>query len=384
MNNEYQQTKTMVVLFCFLGVARIIYFLLSKPGASLAVSEVALAQVDPEDTTQEQVRGIVHRWTELSHEIAHNMSNPQLPSPNEPFVFFHVRKGGGSSIRTLLYTSSQKYNLDYWIPCSNGHKTPCVPFTLPWYDQKKPRKAVYASHLNWSMMSQFMRETIHDNRVRKNKLIPTTKRTFKIEDHEKERTDLYQSLQVDDGLRAFGSCLTNIRPTVSRVKSCWNFRFVQSKDKRWEIPDASNATIEEWKILLPDAVDHFGNGCNNEMYRIFGSTQHEKFVNQLSIETYGLTHYLDELETVLDRMAKCVMIRIDRCADSITILRHYLPWINAEDLCGRHEKKSPLPTNITNEVSEFILAQNAFDELVFTFGAELFDAQLKVAQKEGL
>lgn len=375
--------RLLVLLLCLLVMMRMNYLLVwsSFKRPRQEHSMTSKFQGDSEQSTQEQAREIVDRWNERSKEIARTISNKmtkklqQLPSPDEPFVFFHMRKGGGSSVKTLIFRSVEKYKLDHWITCKG--KNPCIPFSMPWYDQRNPRKAVYVGHLNWSHMAQLMRETI--------KRQPTiiTNRTFVIDD-QRERTDFYNSIEVDnDRLRTFGTCLTNLRPTVSRVVSCWNYRFVTLKLSRMmEIPGASNATIEEWKILLQEAVDFYGNGCNNEMYRIFGSTQHEKYVNQLSIETYGPTHYLDELETVLGRMANCVMIRIDRCKDSITILQHYLPWIDVGNLCGTHNNEGSLSKVITDEARNVILAQNSFDELVFNFGEELFEAQLKVAKNE--
>jgi len=391
--NHYTNTtaripKRFFVLLCFVGVATMSYLSISKSqlGSYLVDREI------PNDPSQlgsylvdreiphDPWRPVLDRWTTNAYELASELSKSpwraSLPSPERPFVFFHIRKGGGSSLRTILFRSSKMHGLDHWIPCMNG--TRCVPFSLPLYNEKQLRKAVYVGHLNWSHMAQLMRETTRNVRDRDQ---PTTNRTFKInDDHETERTNVYLSLRDDDRQHSFGSCLANIRPTVSRVVSCWNFRFVQAKRGSWNLPVASSMTVEEWETLLSDAVDSFGNGCNNEMYRIFGSTQHEPFVNKLSVETYGATHYLDELETVLGRMAKCVMIRVDRCADSITILKHFLPWIDAGDLCQKREKISTLPTNITNEAEEAILAQNTFDDLVVQFGAELFEAQLKVAR----
>ena len=216
-------------------------------------------------------RPVLDRWTTNAYELASELSKSpwraSLPSPERPFVFFHIRKGGGSSIRTILFRSSKMHGLDHWIPCMNG--TRCVPFSLPLYNEKQLRKAVYAGHLNWSHMAQLMRETTRNVRDRDQ---PTTNRTFEInDDHETERTDVYLSLRDDDRQHSFGSCLANIRSTVSRVVSCWNFRFVQAKRGSWNLPVASSMTVEEWETLLSDAVDSFGNGCNNEMYTTWTS-----------------------------------------------------------------------------------------------------------------
>ena len=156
---------------------------------------------------------------------------------------------------------------------------------------------------------------------------PPKNQTFETNDdnHGYERTDVYQSLRDNDCQYSLGSFLTNICQTLSHVESCCNLQFIKAKIKSWNLPVASNMTVEEWKTLLPDTINQFGNGCKNKMYWIFGSTQHETFVNRLSVKNYGATHYLDELETVLGWMAKCAMIQVDRCADSNTVLQHYFP-----------------------------------------------------------
>ena len=52
------------------------------------------------------------------------------------------------------------------------------------------------------------------------------------------------------------------------------------------------------------------------------------------------------------------------------------------DLYQTREQQTTLPTDITDEAKEAILAQNIFDDMVFKFGPELFEAQMEVA-KEG-
>ena len=366
-NTTAKIPKRQLLLLCFVGVATMSY--IYQPGSYLADQKIP----------HEPSRTILNRWTKNAYKLASELSElpsrASLPSPDHPFIFFHIRKAGGSSMRTILFKSSLMHGLDHWIPCKG--EILCTPSGSPPYDQMHLRKAVYAGHINWSHMAQLMREMNWKDYWQ------TTNQTFETngDDHGKERTDVYQSLRDNDRQHSFGSCLTNIRPTLSRVESCWNFRFVKEKIKSWNLPVASNMTVEEWKTLLPDTIDQYGNGCNNEMYRIFGSTQHETFVNRLSVKTYGATHYLDELETVLGRMAKCVMIRVDRCADSNTVLQHFFPWIDVGDLCQIREKQTNLTTAITDEAKEAILAQNTFDDMVFKFGAELFEAQLEVAKK---
>jgi hypothetical protein len=278
--------------------------------------------------------------------IANASNSPFLPSREKPFVFFHIRKAAGSSLRTFIYESSKSHGLDAWVPCLGKWK--CVPFSLP--PPSEPQ-AVYAAHVNYAQMAQLLRETGPN-------LIGTTTQTFR------DRNVTYHSLD-DDRKEPFGSCLINIRPTVNRVESCWNYRFINKgapKDKGW-----SNVMAEEWNTLLPEAVDIHGNGCNNEYARILGNTPDESLVNRISPETYGHVHYVNELETIFFRMSSCVVVRIDLCEESNKILKHFFPWMEAEaDVCNIHRNSNHeiKREELTDEAKEVILSQNHFDELI--------------------
>jgi len=329
-------------------------------------------------TASEMVSPILEKWMAQASQLALTLSTwhtlHPVPSVKKPFVFFHLRKAGGSSIRHILYQSATHQNstpLSNWIPCSNPND-PCMTFSLP-PTIKREKKAIYASHVNYAHMTQLLREL-------RTGAVPTSTLTV----HDKNYT--FHSMTDEDTLRekSFGTCLTNIRPTVGRVRSCWDYRFVEKGAKSWTLPTAANMSAAEWKVLLPMAIDKYGTGCNNEMARAFGSTPYEHAVNHFSVETEGTKHFLTELEHVLSRMAGCVMVRMDRCEDSSTILQHYLPWVQG-DICskGGHVKiglsKVKNGSDLTTEAQEEILSQNKFDDFVFEFAAKLFEEQLRVA-----
>ena len=64
------------------------------------------------------------------------------------FVFFHLRKGGGSTIRNAIHTSlnesmdttGQHQHISQWIPCFDP--SPCVPYSIP-----PTNKAVYTHRI---------------------------------------------------------------------------------------------------------------------------------------------------------------------------------------------------------------------------------------------
>lgn len=314
---------------------------------------------------------------ELARTTARHTLEERLPSEAHPFVFFHMRKGGGSAIRNYVYDAAKKNRWNAWIPCS---ARPCVPFSRPPAD-KDQKFALYASHINYvqtrqlhleldtpamnreerrSWESEWPVETIH------------TGRRYPIRYFTAENEEAHLSRN--------GTCLTNIRPTVSRVVSCWNYRMIKTRRSSWKLPPAEQMTADEWDRLLPVALDTYGNGCNNEVARIFGSTDYEPDINTLTIDN---ERFRNELERAISRIAGCVIIRVDRCEDTITILRYFLPWLKKIDgLCGSHQKQSKRQGSsaLGEDAKQTILHHNQFDEMAFSFAERLFEEQLAMAR----
>ena len=165
---------------------------------------------------------------------------------------------------------------------------------------------------------------------------------------------------------------------------------VDNAPKNWGIPPASELSSNDWDTMLPIAYDSHGNGCNNEIARIFGSTEDETRVNTLSsLQTTNIldnpSYFQQEFEKIAYRMSRCVIIMIDRCEESNAVLKHYLPWMaNDKNFCNKanadNAAKSDKSRKILREnASEAIISQNYMDELVFQFGEKLFERQFQVA-----
>lgn len=67
-----------------------------------------------------------------------------------PFIFFHQRKAGGSSIRATLHAGAKKNNLKSYIPClSSEKKLRCDTYTLPEKLTAKNAAVIYGGHIPW-------------------------------------------------------------------------------------------------------------------------------------------------------------------------------------------------------------------------------------------
>ena len=144
------------------------------------------------------------------------------------------------------------------------------------------------------------------------------------------------------------------------------------------MPQVNEMTADDWTVILPQAYDIYSKGCNNEMARTFGSLNDETMINTL---TRSSPFFESELHRAAGRMAKCIIVDLDRCEESNAVLRYYLPWLGNElDLCSERKnvgfsKKNR--THIQKGSAEAILKLNEFDEAMFQFGTQLFEYQLR-------
>ena len=149
-------------------------------------------------------------------------------NPNYPFIFFHQRKAGGTSIRHGLMMDANYTQLSHYIICYST--TNCDDYHLP-----KKKFAIYAGHFQWNSLMEL-------NRLHVNKVL-----NF--------------------------SCTTNFREPISRIKSCLYFRFLD-EISNFEINLTYNNKsclqffpIDELENLLVKR-DKYGNSCLDEPFRI--------------------------------------------------------------------------------------------------------------------
>ena len=112
-------------------------------------------------------------------------------SEDAPLFFFHQRKTAGSSMRKAIVEAAKAANLSYFVSCHNG-----VPCDL--YHVGTNFSAIYAGHFVWGEQRELSRRSVFD---------PATG-TWHNPRHN-------------------ASCLTMFRDPVSRLESCYYYRFVQ-------------------------------------------------------------------------------------------------------------------------------------------------------------
>ena len=197
----------------------------------------------------------------------------QTPTPERPFAFFHFRKTGGQQLRLSIGKDAIAHNVSYFIPCWNN--VPCEPYAPPSQiltstehevPAGAPRYSILAGHLSYSSVERWLYASTgpHGPKIWRR-----------------------QSNRIGEGSKRHGSreltCLVMMRPTVDRVRSCWNYRLVE-ENERWHSIETSKSTLRnstrarfqpvhkisgaEAKRVLPLVRDIFGDSCNNEALRV--------------------------------------------------------------------------------------------------------------------
>ena len=299
-------------------------------------------------------------WQNRSQSIVETMEPFLQPTTDAPFIFFHQRKAGGTSIRQLVFNT---FKNNSWVPCLSAR---CVPWNPPPHSEQG-KSVAYASHLNYVSMRQFTRQKVDKGELETDLL---------------ENGTLAKVHKLND--THFGSCLTNIRSTIKRVVSCWNYRMIDERRREGivQLPAANELSALDWAKLLPTSYSIYSEGCNNEIFRTMGSAIDEPYINTISPDHPSFSY---EFNKTANHLSKCVIVMNERCEDSNKIIAYFLPWLGEVDICKTWMNKGqtgPNATELVANASEAILKNNQMDELLFQFGVSLFEHQLKAASEQ--
>lgn len=153
-------------------------------------------------------------------------------STKQPFILFHQRKAGGSSLRQTLNFAANELHLPSFFPCRN--KVPCDTYHLP----KDDAYAIYGGHFHWGVQDELGR--------------------------------------FDRSLRRSFQCTTNFRHPIDRIESCFYFRFGTFLNSTC-LSDLSEEKFEELIFKL----DPFGTSCINEPFRALSGLHDEEIIDSL-------------------------------------------------------------------------------------------------------
>lgn len=279
-----------------------------------------------------------------------------LPRASRPWVFFHQRKAGGSSVRKAVAAAAKRAGLARWIPCFDG--VDCATFAAPTEIGALGKATVLGGHLRWPTVVQ----SLYINATRR----PTL-------DHPRPAFD----------------CYTGFREPVSRVVSCWNYRFRQRGGKlfRGDAWDLAALPLSNASSYLRFGESIYGEGCNNEGLRVLSDAGGGEAVNGLTagddLDADGdgwAPGAAAAFRQALARASSCVVGVLERCEETVEVLVAHFPWL-AGLSCDLHANNASLhgPPPPPAHAAE-IMRLNALDGLLYDVANRQLDAQLAVVR----
>ena len=142
--------------------------------------------------------------------------------------------------------------------------------------------------------------------------------------------------------------------------------------------------------ILPRALSQYKEGCNHESLRVLlPAHAHSSFEAKLGSLTANASgrgwdaRAAPWLNATLSHLSRCVVLVLERCAESTDVLRHYLPWLAPHyDCAGPRANVNTFVrrgARISAAGAEVARRQNALDDLVYFVANELLTEQARVA-----
>ncbi|CAK0888257.1 unnamed protein product, partial [Prorocentrum cordatum] len=207
-------------------------------------------------------------------------------SVERPLVFIHQRKAGGSSLRVIMVGVCKKKGLTYHIKCfPNMGETRCDS-----YSYGDSIVAVYGGHVDWLQMSRmFARRGRWD----------TSDKSW--------HQDVAQF-----------SCFTNFRDPLSRIESCYYFRF---HNKGKGAPSClADFAPEDMRRFFQASRSEYGYSCMNEPFRMLSS-----FVDEALFSTYDDSQEWElAFSRTLNNLARCVPLIMEN-SKTLDVVASWFP-----------------------------------------------------------
>ena len=160
-------------------------------------------------------------------------------STENPVILFHQRKAGGTSLRQAIANGARNLKMPYFIPCS-------PPVSCDTYSFTNTSAAIYAGHFSISEVKHLLRHVPLESAL-----------------HTRQRHNV--------------TCLTNFREPLSRVESCFYYRFIRKGIKYSCMNDIPVHTLRK---MLVYGVDEYGDGCLDEPFRILSGITDKRLLRR--------------------------------------------------------------------------------------------------------
>lgn len=274
------------------------------------------------------------------------------PSPSHPFLFFHLRKAGGTTLRNAFHAAARRLQVESFIPCLT---VGCEHYAPPLARGEAKRYAILAGHLHKAGVRRWLHQSRSGgggggrgvwgvgategggegkgSRGRKGKVENELEGKRYGEGEAGGREELEETRRL--------GCVVMLRQPVARVASCWNFRFVQEAASFGLLegrgaPPIHLVSPSALNASLPIRRSAFSEGCNNEPLRVLSAVGvDEDVLSQLTTGERWSPYALPALHDALAQLSQCVVLVLERCEQTMAVLRHFIPWIIPHYDCSK-------------------------------------------------
>ena len=126
-------------------------------------------------------------------------------------------------------------------------------------------------------------------------------------------------------LQKMNSCVTIFRDPISRILSCFYFRFTSELNLAASKPSFScinNMTDDEIVDVLLNGRSRYGRGCLNEPFRIFSGVLDEDMINTLNSSSAEAASIYKATRVNVD---SCLLLDFAFLKESCALLDHFFP-----------------------------------------------------------
>ena len=340
--------------------------------------------------------------------MASRLPSPQLlPSPERPFVFLHLEKCAGTSLRRYIAQAALDRGIGFHVPCfdpndaTGPHITPWVhgpgsPLTCMSFDAstvdptQRPKLGILAGHFQWGVWRELQPQlwTSNTGATVASRGVETTAK----EGPEEDDNVLFQAesesgghVQDDEATSEVvaPSCFMMLRDPVDRVISYYYERLYPSSGEiflndldigtlEWFLQNYIGSSYSRWRDEgLSNAACKMVLGLNDRKGRFPNETDHLPGPAQVKVNT----------ELAIRRLRSCVVGLTSQWEDTKRILPFWFPWLTFTDNVRGNVgmgSKVETPATLNPQARAIIEDYNRCDLEMYSAALDQFQEQVDI------
>lgn len=297
-----------------------------------------------------------------------------LPSSTQPFIFLHIEKSGGSTVREFVVNSSLARRLESFVPCFGDIS--CLTFDIPdtfSRDSINPSTnrdrniSVVAGHFYWNVWSKLpscRASSLHN----KSECVP--------------------------------SCFVMNRNPITRVISYYYERLYSIRESPYSGRNINSLSAEELESLVTSyRWGRWGNEINKTDPLLVDEGMSDascRVMAGLKV-TAGLPATSEiiqippalttqQIEDALNRLRRCIVGLAEDWMTSVKMINFWFPWIDFGDSyfevrnIGKNNKKHEDERSLRPELLDVIKRNNMCDMQLYQEAVRRFELQRSVVE----